>query len=344
MVVGRSTLLFVCATASFAAAQPFLGTINGPTIDRWSYPFAAQPGSEPNVTVFAALQQAGFDDRDAMFYLAFDTGSLVPSGVGSDRYVVSSLRVTAWVSADNQFEYDPTFDSVTTSFEPSQAGYTPDLDAGKPVELFAAGYRYGWTALTYLENSPFSPFPSFPPREGVRSVFAAVYDDAGIATDIGRQVRQGFEALPMAIGRNEELTPGQTVPAGTPLVFEADTGRIADSVYLARGFDDGRVTFMISGLHAAAGGPGGGTGNPNYPAFFTKESAVAQAAGYIARLEFSVLVYPGADFNLDGGVDGSDVEAFFTAWEAADTIADFNIDGGVDGADVEAFFLAWEQG
>ena len=344
MVAARSTLLCVCATAGIVFAQPFAGTINNPTIDRWSYPFAGQPGSELSASTFAALQQAGFDDRDAMFYLAFDTGSLVPTGLGSDRYVVSSLRVTAWISADNQFEYDPTFDSVTTSFEPTQAGYTPDTDAGKPVELFAAGFRNGWTALTYLENSPFSPFPSFPPREGVRSVFAAVYDDAGVATDIGRQVRQGFEAVPMAIGRNEALSPGQPVPAGTPLFFDAGTARDADHAYLARAFDAGRVTFMISGLHAAAGGPGGGTGNPNYPVFFTKENAVAQAAGYIARLEFDVLVYPGADFNLDGGVDGADVEAFFTAWERAETLADFNIDGGVDGADVEAFFVAWEQG
>ncbi|MBX3409537.1 MAG: hypothetical protein KF859_06585 [Phycisphaeraceae bacterium] len=51
-----------------------------------------------------------------------------------------------------------------------------------------------------------------------------------------------------------------------------------------------------------------------------------------------------ADFNNDGGVDGADVEAFFLAWEAGDTIADVNGDGGVDGADVETFFSAWEAG
>ncbi|MBX3408516.1 MAG: hypothetical protein KF859_01350 [Phycisphaeraceae bacterium] len=51
-----------------------------------------------------------------------------------------------------------------------------------------------------------------------------------------------------------------------------------------------------------------------------------------------------ADFNQDGGVDGSDVEAFFTAWEAGSGSADVNFDGGVDGADVETFFLLWEAG
>jgi len=43
-------------------------------------------------------------------------------------------------------------------------------------------------------------------------------------------------------------------------------------------------------------------------------------------------------------VDGGDVEAFFLAWEAADSAADVNQDGGVDGGDVETFFRAWEAG
>ncbi|MCX5690818.1 MAG: hypothetical protein NTV94_13720 [Planctomycetota bacterium] len=51
-----------------------------------------------------------------------------------------------------------------------------------------------------------------------------------------------------------------------------------------------------------------------------------------------------ADFNLDGGVDGSDVEAFFAAWEGGDSSADLNFDGGVDGGDVETFFARWEAG
>lgn len=51
-----------------------------------------------------------------------------------------------------------------------------------------------------------------------------------------------------------------------------------------------------------------------------------------------------ADFNGDGGVDGSDVEAFYIAWEASMPRADVNQDGGIDGADVESFFLYWEAG
>jgi len=51
-----------------------------------------------------------------------------------------------------------------------------------------------------------------------------------------------------------------------------------------------------------------------------------------------------ADFNEDGGIDGGDVGAFFTAWERGDVLADVSVDGGVDGADLEIFFAAWESG
>ncbi len=50
------------------------------------------------------------------------------------------------------------------------------------------------------------------------------------------------------------------------------------------------------------------------------------------------------DYNQDGGVDGADVEAFYTDWEAGNAAADLNQDGGIDGGDVETFFRAWENG
>jgi hypothetical protein len=50
------------------------------------------------------------------------------------------------------------------------------------------------------------------------------------------------------------------------------------------------------------------------------------------------------DFNRDGGADGTDVEAFFVAWENGEDAADLDENGGVDGGDVETFFEAWEAG
>jgi hypothetical protein len=50
------------------------------------------------------------------------------------------------------------------------------------------------------------------------------------------------------------------------------------------------------------------------------------------------------DFNLDGGVDGQDIDAFFIAWEAGESVADVNFDGGVDGQDIDVFFERWQAG
>jgi hypothetical protein len=66
--------------------------------------------------------------------------------------------------------------------------------------------------------------------------------------------------------------------------------------------------------------------------------------GASTPLEVTLTFVPAcpADYNEDGGVDGADVEAFFSAW--VEGAADFNEDGGVDGADVEAFFVRWSGG
>ncbi len=65
---------------------------------------------------------------------------------------------------------------------------------------------------------------------------------------------------------------------------------------------------------------------------------------------YNVLLYVGnteapgcpSDWNNDGGVDGDDVIAFFTEWDAGE--ADYNGDGGTDGDDVIAFFGDWDSG
>lgn len=51
-----------------------------------------------------------------------------------------------------------------------------------------------------------------------------------------------------------------------------------------------------------------------------------------------------ADYNQDGGIDGTDVDFFFVDWSAGSFNADVNQDGGVDGADVDLFFVQWSAG
>ncbi len=63
--------------------------------------------------------------------------------------------------------------------------------------------------------------------------------------------------------------------------------------------------------------------------------------GFIARTTYRPCF---ADFNADGGVDGSDVQAFYETWQSGIEEGDVNFDGGVDGSDVETFFTSWAAG
>lgn len=51
-----------------------------------------------------------------------------------------------------------------------------------------------------------------------------------------------------------------------------------------------------------------------------------------------------ADYDLDGGVTGSDIAAFFADFEQGLPCADTDLDGGVTGSDIGAFFTAFEAG
>jgi hypothetical protein len=77
----------------------------------------------------------------------------------------------------------------------------------------------------------------------------------------------------------------------------------------------------------------------------TYRCAISNSCGTIFTEPASVSApFCPADFNNDGGVDGSDVEAFFGSWETGADAADVNGDGGVDGADLETFFGYWQAG
>lgn len=51
-----------------------------------------------------------------------------------------------------------------------------------------------------------------------------------------------------------------------------------------------------------------------------------------------------ADYDNNGGVDGSDLAAFFVNFEAGELCADVDQNGGVDGGDIGAFFAVFEAG
>ena len=77
--------------------------------------------------------------------------------------------------------------------------------------------------------------------------------------------------------------------------------------------------------------------------------ALLESTGEVAQRNMLLQVRFGelpctADMNIDGGVDGSDINAFFEVWETGEVAGDLNRDGGVDGADIQFFLEHWESG
>ena len=81
------------------------------------------------------------------------------------------------------------------------------------------------------------------------------------------------------------------------------------------------------------------------------EEIAQDISGYLdhdhdGRLDYCQFLagYCFADFNMDGGIEGGDIELFFLVFELRLWPADVNFDGAVAGSDVEAFFVAWQAG
>ncbi len=303
----------------FAFAGPVEFNYAQPTLDRWMYPFNQTPGTEGEARIFAALGLQGFDDRDGQFLVGFETSAQVPTGLGASNYFVWKARLRLRVSQPDRFVYDPSFDSVATSFPPSHPGFVPDVDPGKPVELHGAGYRNGFTALTFCETCTFGGPPLVPPAEGARNVFAAIFDAQGVATDASRNVRQEFEAPGLAVGQTTAAAPGALVPQAAEFVFDIDLCSPGARDYLRRSLNDGVVNLVATTLLPVAG-----PGATDFPNFYTKENPIAQILGYQPKLELIVTQGKRSDFNNDGSLTIADFIAFQAAFVAGSPAADMS--------------------
>lgn len=150
--------------------------------------------------------------------------------------------------------------------------------------------------------------------------------------------------------------------------FVGSTGRVGDDMRIDTGanivrgrwaeirfdFDLGpnTCTTYYDGVQLSTGAFAIGTPGPANPLTLAGVDLYANNASPVYYDDLALeYIGPGAgrcptcpaDFNEDGGVDGGDVEAFFTAWEAGVNCGDVNADGGVDGADVEEFYYLWEN-
>ena len=285
-----------------ALAQPFALNYAQPSLDRWMYPFNSDPAGRPTAPVFGTFgDDAGVDTRHGQFLIGFDTFSQITTNRGATNYLIRSARFTATVSRNNVFTYDATQDTATTYYETNHPAYQADADAGRPIELFGAGFRNGFTAETFLEGSAFGGSGT-----GQRNAYASGYQTNGALMDVGNNVGKTnvlyphFEVHPFAIGQNANLTHGALVPIDTEFTFELNLADPLVRHYLQQALNTGRLRLMATWL-------GGGTfgGQPSYPDFYNKESVL----GDPPTLELEGTVVTAADTDNDGLPD--DCENFY---------------------------------
>ena len=334
-----STAAISCLVQS-ATAQTFNIQYDTPSLDRWNYPFNGSPGNRFEMASFGVIETPGFDDHDAQVLLGFDTLAEIPAGLGADQYQVLSVTVTMTITNDDQFNYDPTHDLWDTY---GAAGEPFDIDTGRPLNLWLTGYRDGLDQTTYHEASPFGFTADVFPAQGMRSAFAATFDSSGVATDISNNLKEQFDAVPLAIGQTNAVTPGDLVPADTTFSFTFTPCQLGEHMELGKMLDLGQLRFSISSLQPASGGPDGGDG-VNYPIWYSRENPISQILGFAPTLDIQVRIGSQGDMNGDGFFDFIDISQFLTGFANQDIIADLNGDCMFDFLDISAFLTAFFAG
>ncbi len=258
--------LHLCAAISLAAMNLSSAVAAGfqidePTLDKWMYVNGPSGGTRSGVSVFGGVGETDSDDRLAQTLVRFDTTGIAAAGLGAANYAVTSIRLTLTVNS-NAFIYDPTQDALGT-----YNGSSVDGDAGRPIELFGAGYQNGFTQATFLENSAYGN------GSGSRNAYAAGFDPAGNLVEVSNNVRGNFETNPFAIGSVAGLSAGGTVLEDMEMTFDLDLSDPFLLAYVQAGLNAGAldlfVTSLVSTTQEAASG---------YASFYAKENLLHNPA------------------------------------------------------------------
>jgi hypothetical protein len=318
--------------AVVASAQSFEAAFDGPSADRWNYGFNATPGVRPVASVFGYTGDLyEFDDRDGQIVIAFDTSDLITPGAGEDRYLVEMVTIELMLADPLAGGYDPTVDDWRTHLAAEDPLHLPDADPGRPIELYATGFRNRMTDPLWNESSDFSPVGPF--GEGVRNAFAAQCMPNGKLLDVSNCITDGFTASPIALGVAEGWAPGEELPEGTSLRFTFDGSDPDAAAWLSRSLNAGRLLFSVSSLVEAEQEGG------DFIDLYMRENPLVQVGiRRAATLQISGEISTGCDaegdFDHDCVIGGADLGIFLAFWGTNNPETDLNNDSVTNGVDL----------
>jgi hypothetical protein len=246
------SILLVVALAAPTFAEEFDVLFDQPQLDRWMYPFNSSAGARATMSVFGSDREVPtqFDARDGQILLAFDTDLVIPPGGTAAGYRVTSAEVTMQVQNNLVFRYDPTPDAWTTFLPASDTRRTVDADEGQPVELFGVGFRGGYSAATFAEDTAFTGSVQVFVQGQVNHFFVA-------GPLAGDQSRVGFAGSSGTHGKSEVVGPDRIHHAllvGGPCLNDVAVDAVHnDQVALAHSLQNRGFVVEHNALHLGQG-------------------------------------------------------------------------------------------
>ena len=238
----------VLLVAEAATGQSFEAAFEGPSADRWNYGFNVTPGTRPVASVFGYTGDLyEFDDRDGQVIIAFDTSTVIAPGAGADRYVVDTFTIELMLADPLAGGYDPTVDDWRTHLASADPLYLPDADPGRPIELYATGFRNRVDEADWTESSDFSPGRALRRRrpKRIRRPMHARWTVAGRLELHQRGVHRNSNRH----RHRGRMVPGRGTPRGYVAARSRSTARIpAAAAWLSRSLNEGRLLFSVSSL------------------------------------------------------------------------------------------------
>jgi hypothetical protein len=299
-----------------------------PSHDRWHYPFNGTNGYRAVGSIFGAVGNPGFNDRDAMFMAAWDTNTSIPAGQGAHSYNIFSVQLNfsniesaGWcvdMTVDEWFTYDVNRDTILNADgvprgQPGDTdGESDDPDPGcRPIELYGMGFTT-YTPATWTESSPYiggdggaqiarDPYPlTFDPQTG-----DPLHVEDNVKGLHNGPTPEPFTPQPWAIGEPQNYTPNmQTIPFD--ITFDVDLDLAAGAVrrYVQEQLNNGRLFFAVTSLLEVdfMGA------NTNYPVFFTREGYVLNPLAHSPELRIVTCGDFLGDFDSDCDVDSDDAD------------------------------------
>jgi hypothetical protein len=324
-------VLMACGQAASYAEQ---ANWSAPALDTWTYPAGGTPGTRTEAPTF--MTDPGLDEngqflpgtardpaRRGMMIAAFNTSQHIDAGHAPSRYAVSNVTVT-FTQEHGTVDYLKYRDTAVTNAE-IMADYLADTyNAPRPMELYGVGFQAGHAGFDLGSGDPnnelFSEneYPYLPGgANGVLVAYPVSNDAAGNLVDVSNSLTGGysateldhdtdpFDAVPWAIGTNNALTAGDTIPINTTFTFQLNMLLPGVTEYVQQALSTGALGFTLSSWHFP-GDPHSGQSLP-YPQWYTRDYPTS-AGGMPPSLsiDYEIVALPG-DFDSDGDVDADDL-------------------------------------